>query len=684
MAYLNRNNKNNLSWLKAFLVVILVFSCYISCNRIPKSVRQSLKLAGENSSELEAVINKYQAPENSIKLKSAYFLIGNMKGHVSFDTTNIYKYRKLWLIRDSLNAVDLTKREQTKKLNDIWKSITSKAFIQQNVYNDDFVRDLENLNADFLVETINKANLVRTQNPYIDSISNKDFFEYILPYRTRNGEYPEQWRTFFINRHFVWVKDNYPMPITQVFDSILYQYKNYKYSWDITNYPYVKNSDFMRSKQGLCIEKCHFNAKIFTSLGFPVSTDFVPVWGNRNNSHAWNSLIYGNKSYAFESFWDQERWKYKRIYDNVNADKKRGQYKLPKVFRQTFVSHIVGPLSDKRVDYSNIPKLFLNVRKKDVSNEYFKTIDIVEKVNKIPKNTYYIYLCVFNNNRWEPVQWGKIENGQTVFKQMGMGIVYLKAFFKQGQVIPVGNPFILYSNGQKEVLTPTKEKQAIVLNRKYPMFSVIEFDKIQESKLWIGTEIFASNDPDFSNQKMIHKINKAPHWDHISENVETSLGFRYFRFSINSIALNKTLELNFNSTNNAAFKPIRFDSKGGDKDELRNIFDNDLNTKYQNHLIKESKLVSAIEIKLDFGQPIVIDNINIVRLYDNNYIFPNTTYELFYWNNQWVSLGEKVPSSTKLNYTNVPKNSLLRFVRNIPSHKRSRIFTYENGKQIWW
>ena len=68
---------------------------------------------------------------------------------------------------------------------------------------------------------------------------------------------------------------------------------------------------------------------------------------------------------------------------------------------------------------------------------------------------------------------------------------------------------------------------------------------------------------------------------------------------------------------------------------------------------------------------------------DSNAIFPGEHYELFYWRKGWVSLGVQQATDTVLEYRKVPKGALL-WLRNLDKGKQERIFTYENGKQIWY
>ncbi len=68
---------------------------------------------------------------------------------------------------------------------------------------------------------------------------------------------------------------------------------------------------------------------------------------------------------------------------------------------------------------------------------------------------------------------------------------------------------------------------------------------------------------------------------------------------------------------------------------------------------------------------------------DSNAIFPGEHYELFCWRGQWESLGKQEATDTVLVYDRVPKGALL-WLRNLDKGEQERIFTYENGKQVWY
>ena len=66
--------------------------------------------------------------------------------------------------------------------------------------------------------------------------------------------------------------------------------------------------------------------------------------------------------------------------------------------------------------------------------------------------------------------------------------------------------------------------------------------------------------------------------------------------------------------------------------------------------------------------------------------YPGEEYELCYWDGEgWSSLGRQIGrrATQELVYDNVPAGALL-ILHNHTKGKEERIFTYENGRQVWW
>jgi hypothetical protein len=64
------------------LLLLFLFGCQQSF-KLSDNVNEVLNKSGDNRIELEKVIKHYQNPKDSLKLKAALFLIGNM-GQQSF------------------------------------------------------------------------------------------------------------------------------------------------------------------------------------------------------------------------------------------------------------------------------------------------------------------------------------------------------------------------------------------------------------------------------------------------------------------------------------------------------------------------------------------------------------------------------------------------------------------------
>jgi hypothetical protein len=58
-------------------------------------------------------------------------------------------------------------------------------------------------------------------------------------------------------------------------------------------------------------------------------------------------------------------------------------------------------------------------------------------------------------------------------------------------------------------------------------------------------------------------------------------------------------------------------------------------------------------------------------------------YELFYWEDEWISAGTATAGSEPLEFTGVPAGALYWMVAE-DSRRDERIFTYEQNVQVWW
>jgi hypothetical protein len=107
-------------------------------------------------------------------------------------------------------------------------------------------------------------------------------------------------------------------------------------------------------------------------------------------------------------------------------------------------------------------------------------------------------------------------------------------------------------------------------------------------------------------------------------------------------------------------------------------FDDDLGT-YFGRLTKGYSWTG-----FDLGSPKRITKIKYCPRSDTNFILEGDTYELCYWENgEWVPVGQKVAKDQFIEYDDIPSGALY-VLHNLTKGKEERIFTYNNGEQIWW
>ena len=642
--------------------ILLLFISICSCSKYSSEVDNALRMAGNNKKELVKVLEYYKEGGHKEKLKAAEFLISNLPYNYSYDTTNLYKFRSVFRTYDSIKKTN-KKIHLNEYINKFWDRLKIYNSPYHNIYSKPVVEDIKIIKSDFLIKNINQAYASWKDNPYTrDSVSFDDFCEYILPYRKMQGKAIENWRAFFVKENTNHFADAYPASFNDACDSLLVKYKDYKFDFDLLQgLPLLKFKDFMKIKSGKCTAMSWLNTYIFASKGIPIATDFVPAWGHRREDHQWNAFVYGSKSVYFDSFWESHVSIYKsRMYNNNFESTNGGIIRVAKVYRNTFATHLEGPISNSDVKFENIPPLFLNVKKRDVSDSYFKHKDvIITLTNDLPKNTYYAYLCVVGNlGEWIPVQWGEIKGEKVEFKKMGRDIVYQTAYYKNGRVVPFGHAFHLNYKGEMTLFKSETLKREIVIKRKYPArkYGLNEADSLRNSL------IQASNRSDFRDAITFEKINYTPELRPYEINVKLKSKFRYFRIlSKNRIKL-ENIDVFYT------------DSKG--KEHL-------LDKSYFNNETAGSN--GSTWIGVDLGEPNQVTKIIYEPVSHLNHVLKDLNYELFYIDQgEFISLGRKRADNTyELRYNNVPKNALL-YLKCLDTGKQERIFEYKNGKQIWY
>lgn len=629
-----------------------------ACQRYPKEVQEALNLSGENKSEIKKVLEHYsRSPADSLKLKAAYFLIGNMPGKYYYQGKLLNHY------------YEFVEKVEDKHFLD---SIT-KIYGPFNLDRLVLKFDIEQLKASFLIDNIEMAFKVWKGQPWGKDINFPQFCEYILPYRHGN-EIPDY------NRAEIYQQYN------NVLDSVratggdalkacfavnnVLKKEGWSFYTDASFLPCFSAQRLLKQKKGNCRDMVAKAVFIMRALGIPVSSEFTPNWGNRSGGHQWNVVLDKNgKNHTFMG-----------IENNTSREleKRPVHYNFPKVFlntygKQDYCSDLIS--NGKNEIHPSFTDQFI----KDVTDENPVNLDITVQLNKAEAHQHkYAYLCVFDNATWVPVDWGKVFSNKVVFNKMMSGIAYLPMYFKDGLLVPANYPFILTKGGMIKYLLPNKSiRKTLTLDRKYPV--LIKSDYAGRMK---GGKFQAADNRGFKNAVTMYTIpypETEMRWYEVS--VKLVQPYRYYRYLSPEGGWGNIAELGFYSNGvKITGEVIGTPGSYRNKPEVtyRSAMDGDETTYF------DFNTAANGWAGLNCTNAVKIDKLKFLPRNDDNGIDIGQKYELVYWDdNHWVSSGIKIADDNKLIYKKIPANALY-LLHNITKGTEERIFTYENEKQIWW
>lgn len=431
-----------------FIYAIIGLSCSLK-RKMPENVTRAIEMAQSNSQELLKVINHYSVDEkDSLKLKAAYFLIGNMpgKGFQKFELRNRANNPV------NLNLFQLKNRDsiQQYKLAFEYKHNTQIGFVNLG-----FQQDLKFVTAEFLLENIEYA--FKAWNlPWSKHLNFDQFCELILPYRM--GEEPLQnWRkTFF--EDYIWIADSIKskedlVKATCIINDKMKGVYNYRHG-ELDFYPGALTIEQVKDfGGGRCEDLNMFAAYCLRAVGIPIAFEITPFWSNSNyGGHSWLGLFnYDGKFVPFNA-----------VYDNPTIGKLPfAGARLAKAFRTSFATQ-ENSFASICPDSVKIPPFFRSKNFKDISGEYLQVYDVDVKFDSDTIVPRYAYLGVLNGKYWKPIFWSKTNGKLATFKNMASEVIYLPLFYedkgdmRSKNYVVAGNPFFLRKNGQKEVLVPNK------------------------------------------------------------------------------------------------------------------------------------------------------------------------------------------------------------------------------------
>lgn len=657
-------------WKIVFIFPVLLIAC-VDKNEA-SSLETALQMAKENRTELEKVLNRYnQNPSDSLKYKAACFLIENMPYYYYFEGDAL----------DSCFVFYKTLSEQ----KDVPPDIVLKQHIEKygrlSMDQLEIKYDIQEIDSAYLCHNIEWSFKVWREQPWGKNVSFEDFCEYILPYRIGN-ERPTYWKEDFYKRYspllaHVIKTENMEDPVTAAIFFMGYLNKdNYRFTTLVPQGfvnvgPYI--SEYLN---GTCEDLANYIAYASRSVGIPCQIDFVPATGRgqHGNFHYWTSYL------------DKKGELYHQEYINnvgyTRYDGFRAFYKT-KVYRQTFS---VNRKMEKELlsIEKTVHPFFTNPRFKDVTLFYsdcFKEEVIIpsSKLHNRKSGNRIYYLCVSKRMEWVPVAWGKVEKGNLRFKGIQKGDICIVATYDGKQLIPETQPFLIHCPlGDLQFFDSDKPDSTGV----YIYSKASLNDDRQFIERMVGGVFEASNNQDFIHPDTLFIIKDKPYRLQTSILTGNQKKYRYVRYYGPKFGFCNVSEVAFyeNPEDSVCLRGQVMGTPGSFQDSPAhtyvNVFDGLTTTSF------DYKEDYGGWSGLDLGEPKTISRIVYTPRNRDNYIRPGDTYELFFWDKEWKSLGVKKSESDSLKYE-APQNRLL-YLKGHSRGVQERIFSIEENKQFWW
>lgn len=591
-------------------------------------LEKALELSGSNRIHLEQVLKHYsQSSKDTLKLRTARFLIENMPGHGWYEGDDLIQFKK-WV--DSVYS----NREYP------FRATLYEAYFQQPdaFHGLTYYEDIEHLDSTFLITHIDSTFSAIQKRPWLTTLTFDELCEYIFPYRV--GYEPP---TLLYELQDSIYRTQI-LPILH-FDDIRY---NTYHLFNACQSRYAKRDMKVQIQYkgriisyniASCEAECLNHLWFAKLLMCPLAVDLNPAFPNMPNRHCWSVVIDNTQANG--------------IHNLAPEVLKQG-----KIYRKTYTRNPV-PVPDSE---EIVPPLFELPFYKDVTAFYTTVKDVVIEPDKKLRQKY-AYLCVFNDLKWEPIAYSECKDGKFHFKDMGRGVLYLPVVYDGLETSPISHPFVIDLQGNIRIFEPdTLTVRSVSLTRKFPLRNSVEI--INRGFLYSRLE--ASNDLEFKTKEIIGNFDKISAQQRASLWIKEPQAYRYWRITASGYLVLGECHL-YNREGervNPVISPI-----------IEKAFDDNPISYYQSP--------SGV-ITLDMGEDVELLKVDVTLRNDGNAIWPGHWYELYYHNgNEWCSLGLKAATDYSILFDGVPDNALL-WLRDLTTGKEESLFSVEEGEIRFW
>jgi len=374
---------------------------------IPEKVIHTINKTGFNRVVLTKTIGQYLQPDDSARLKAAYFLIANMQPHYSVD----YKIVDTNMLRipfdPNLAPQNIPIKVFWEKMEDSLGPLT---FVAEK-----FTSDKDTITFKLLNETIACAFESR-HYPWNKNMDDSMFLEYVLPYRVGN-EHLENWRPMLRDLLVPMIPDSVKQDVNLI-ARFVNHYLNSRVSFDerfLKKAEIQSATELLSSGKGNFQDLSYLKVKALRSLGIAAALDYCPVVSDAD-IHTFYTASYLDAQGNFIMLENDSSFSFENLQTSIS-----------KLYRRTFLDLETGLFAEKASSFTTPPFLG-HYHYLDVTGDYLP-VDSVSFSGNCPDSL--VYLTVFSDNKWKAVAYAKCNNKRAVFKQTAKGSQFGFAWMSQ-------------------------------------------------------------------------------------------------------------------------------------------------------------------------------------------------------------------------------------------------------------
>lgn len=689
--------------MREWIAVVLAVIC-LGCREIPQEVGKTLELAGPNKGELKKVLRHYGWRErDSLKFRAACFLIGNMKWHFGdrevkgvdpqlirvceyADSAFYAGWQECGGYQDSIQAFGRRLKKDFAWLRD---SIHRYAYRDPQV-EWGAVADLYTLKSDFLTAHIDNAFQVWEQSPFAQHLNFEEFCEYILPYRPARS-YPFLYPGTELRERF----EKYIHA-----DSTASLAKRIKaYNDRIVEMRYIlgnapqKNAGiynlFFHGHE--CLDHAAYGCATLRACGIPVMLEFCDAYRDFAGRHFYCVTLDSNR-----------QWQTFNPEGSVPGEGGWVMGVPMNLYRQYYAAQPDAPYY-LRSEGEYLPPLFASPCMREVTAERLEVCRVTLPFSEKTQN-HLAYLAAFQARReMSPVTWGKIDpvRQEVTFENTLCGRLYFPAYYEGKDLRFFGEPFYV----EKDTNSPagyqlhsihqdTADRRTAVLTRKFPR----KPNMVKVAENLVGATFMGANKRDFSDACVLYTI-KTPPAPYLQDFViHRPSAYQFYRFEAPdehpqaNVAMLEFITACMRGYSNvlpptpaAVLSPQDTALEKAEANRVK-LLDapswEDMKWKAEYDGNMETAPGGYKTVTLWLQQPQVVERIRFAPKNADNGIRRGNRYELWYWEDGWISCGEQIPQYEYLEYENVPEGALM-WLRNYTAGKEELPFLFKDGKQLF-